>query len=28
LLAVIGMAMQTNGIVTALQIPVDREFLV
>lgn len=26
LLAVIGMAMQTNGIVTALQIPVDREF--
>mgnify|MGYP001412606784 FL=1 len=28
LLAVIGMAMQTNGIVTALQIPVDKEFLV
>ncbi|MGB8316374.1 MAG: carboxymuconolactone decarboxylase family protein [Aestuariivirga sp.] len=28
LLAVIGMAMQTNGIVTALQIPVDREFQV
>ena len=26
LLAVIGMAMQTNGIVTALQIPVDKEF--
>ena len=28
LLAVIGMAMTTNGIVTALQIPVDKEFLV
>ena len=28
LLAVIGMAMQTNGIVTALQIPVDKEFQV
>ena len=28
LLAVIGMAMQTNGIVTALQISVDKEFLV
>ncbi len=28
LLAVIGMAMQTNGIVTALQIPLDKEFLV
>jgi AhpD family alkylhydroperoxidase len=28
LLAVIGMAMQTNGIVTALQIPVDKEFLI
>jgi AhpD family alkylhydroperoxidase len=28
LLAVIGMAMQTNGIVTALQVPVDKEFLV
>ena len=28
LLAVIGMAMQTNGIATALQIPVDKEFLV
>ena len=27
-LAVIGMAMTTNGIVTALQIPVDNEFLV
>ena len=27
-LAVIGMAMTTNGIVTALQIPVDKEFLV
>jgi AhpD family alkylhydroperoxidase len=26
--AVIGMAMQTNGIVTALQVPVDKEFLV
>jgi AhpD family alkylhydroperoxidase len=25
-LAVVGMAMQTNGIVTALQIPVDKEF--
>ena len=28
LLAVIGMAMQTNAIATALQIPVDKEFLV
>ena len=28
LLAVIGMAMTTNGIATALQIPVDKEFLV
>jgi AhpD family alkylhydroperoxidase len=28
LLAVIAMAMTTNGIVTALQIPVDKEFLV
>ena len=28
LLAVIGMAMQTNGIVTALQVPVDKEFLI
>ncbi len=28
LLAVIGMAMQTNGLVTALQIPVDKEFMV
>ena len=28
LLAVIGMAMQTNGLVTSLQIPVDKEFLV
>ena len=28
LLAIIGMAMQTNGIVTALQIPVDKEFQV
>lgn len=27
-LSVIGMAMQTNGIVTALQIPVDKEFKV
>ena len=27
-LAVVGMAMQTNGIVTALQVPVDREFQV
>lgn len=27
-LAVIGMAMTTNGIVTALQIPVDKEFQV
>ena len=27
-LAVIGMAMTTNGIATALQIPVDKEFLV
>jgi AhpD family alkylhydroperoxidase len=27
-LAVVGMAMQTNGIVTALQIPVDEEFKV
>jgi AhpD family alkylhydroperoxidase len=27
-LSVIGMAMQTNGIVTALQIPVDEEFKV
>lgn len=26
LLAVIGMAMQTNGIVTALQVPVDEAF--
>ena len=28
LLAVIAMAMQTNGLVTAMQIPVDKEFLV
>jgi AhpD family alkylhydroperoxidase len=28
LLAVIGMAMTTNGIATALQVPVDKEFLV
>ncbi|MBI2718384.1 MAG: carboxymuconolactone decarboxylase family protein [Rhizobiales bacterium] len=28
LLAVVGMAMQTNGLVTAMQIPVDKEFLV
>lgn len=27
LLAVIGMAMQTNGIVTGLQVPVDEAFL-
>jgi AhpD family alkylhydroperoxidase len=27
-LSVVGMAMQTNGIVTALQIPVDKEFQV
>jgi AhpD family alkylhydroperoxidase len=27
-LAVIAMAMTTNGIVTALQIPVDKEFLI
>ena len=28
LLAIVGMAMQTNGLVTAMQIPVDKEFLV
>ena len=28
LLAVIGMAMQTNGLVTAMQVPVDEEFKV
>ncbi|HUR43526.1 MAG TPA: carboxymuconolactone decarboxylase family protein [Aestuariivirga sp.] len=28
LLAVIGMAAETNGLVTAMQIPVDKEFLV
>lgn len=27
MLAVIGMAMQTNGLVTGLQVPVDAEFL-
>jgi AhpD family alkylhydroperoxidase len=27
LVAVIGMAMQTNGIVTALQVPVDERFM-
>jgi len=27
LLAVIGMAMQTNGLVTAMQVPVDEAFL-
>jgi AhpD family alkylhydroperoxidase len=28
LLSVIGMAMQTNGLVTAMQVPVDEAFLV
>lgn len=28
LLAIVGMASQTNGLVTAMQIPVDPEFLV
>jgi uncharacterized peroxidase-related enzyme len=28
LLAIIGMASQTNNLVTAMQVPVDREFLV
>lgn len=28
LLGVIGMAMQTNGLVTAMQVPVDEEFRV
>jgi alkylhydroperoxidase family enzyme len=28
LVSVIGMAMQTNGLVTALQVPVDEEFKV
>lgn len=28
LVAVIGMAMQTNGLVTAMQVPVDEEFKV
>jgi alkylhydroperoxidase family enzyme len=27
LLAIIGMASETNALVTAMQIPVDREFL-
>lgn len=28
MLSVVGMAMQTNGLVTALQVPVDKEFQV
>lgn len=28
LMSVIGMAMQTNGLVTAMQVPVDEVFLV
>jgi alkylhydroperoxidase family enzyme len=28
LLAIIGMASETNNLVTAMQVPVDREFLV